>query len=132
MRTSWVQLYFLRNSLNIQAFEKANLWIAIPCMVLILDGNSLRGAHITRNISYSTCSRHLISSRAVTNRVFYPKRPNFLHACATCIELPSNISIIGFFLHPEKVDLGFNKTLGENNNRFLNILLNKIIIIYID
>ena len=40
-------------------------------MILILDGNSLRGAHVRRNICYSTCTRHLITSRAVTNRVFF-------------------------------------------------------------
>ena len=58
-------------------------------MVLILDGNSLRGAHVRRNICYSTCSRLFITSRAVTNRVFLTI---LLHACATCNELPSNIS----------------------------------------
>ena len=46
-------------------------------MVLILDGNSLRGAHVRRNICYSTCSRHLITSRAVTNRVFLPEKTHF-------------------------------------------------------
>ena len=63
-------------------------------MVLILHGNSmgnsLKGAHVRRNICYSTCSRHLITSRS-----FYPKRDIFLHACATCNELPSNISTMG-------------------------------------
>ena len=58
----------------------------IQIMVLILDSNSLRGAHVRRNICYSTCSRHFITSRAVTNWVFLPEkiRPIFLHACATC------------------------------------------------
>ena len=46
-------------------------------MVLILDGNSLKGAHVRRNISYSTCSRHLITSRAVTIRVFLPEMTHF-------------------------------------------------------
>ena len=41
-------------------------------MVLILDGNSLRGAHVRRNICYSTCS-----SRAVTNRVFFTQNDPF-------------------------------------------------------
>ena len=39
-------------------------------MVLILDGNSLICAHVKHNLCYSTCLRHLIISRAVTNRVF--------------------------------------------------------------
>ena len=46
-------------------------------MVLILDGNSLRGAHVRRNIFHSICSRHLITSRAVTNRVFLPEKTHF-------------------------------------------------------
>ena len=73
-------------------------------MVLILYGNSLRGAHVRRNICYLTCTRHLITSRAVSQiGDFYPKRPIFLHACATCNELPSNISnmiLELYWIHP--------------------------------
>ena len=39
-------------------------------MVLILDGNSLTGAHAKRNLCYSNCLSHLITSRPVTNRIF--------------------------------------------------------------
>ena len=67
-------------------------------MVLILDGNSLIGAHVWRNDCYSTCSRHLVTSRAVTNRIFYLKSPFFLHACVTCYELPSNIDTMNRLL----------------------------------
>ena len=59
-------------------------------MVLLLYGNSLRGAHVWHNIYYSTSSRHLITSRAVTNRVFWTEKTHFPQACATCNELPSN------------------------------------------
>ena len=39
------------------------------------------------------CLKHLIRSRAVTNLFFFsPQGPIFLDACATCSELPSNIS----------------------------------------
>ena len=39
------------------------------------------------------CLRHLISSRAVTNRIFLlQKKPFFLHTCAACSDLPSNLS----------------------------------------
>ena len=51
----------------------------LPIMVLLLD-----------NLCYMICIRHLITSRAVTDR----KRHIFLHACATCSELPSNIITI--------------------------------------
>ena len=60
-----------------------------------LDGNSEIGAHVRSNLCYLTCFRHLISSRAVTNRFFSPKRPLYLYACAKRSELPSNISTIG-------------------------------------
>ena len=34
----------------------------------------------------------MIRTRAVTNRIsFSPKRPVFIHVCATCYDLPSNI-----------------------------------------
>ena len=61
-------------------------------MVLILDSISEIGAHAMSNVCYFICLRHLITSRAVTNRIFSPKRPIFLRGCATCSELPSNIS----------------------------------------
>ena len=57
-------------------------------MVLILDGNLETGAQIRSNVCYLICLRHLIRSRAVTNRVYLtPKEPIFL-----CSELPSDIS----------------------------------------
>ena len=46
-------------------------------MVLILDGNSLKGAHLRRNLYYSTCLRLLISSRAVTNLIFFIRKDLF-------------------------------------------------------
>ena len=62
-------------------------------MVLVLDGNSLIDAQVKRNLCYSTCLRHLISSRAVTNRIFLSeKKPILFNACATSYELPSNIN----------------------------------------
>ena len=57
-------------------------------MVLILDGNSEIGAHVWSNLCYLICLRHLIRSKTVTNLIF----PIFLHACATCSKLPSDIS----------------------------------------
>ena len=57
-------------------------------MVLILDGISEMGAHVRSNLCYFICLRHEIRSRAVTNLSYFsPKRPIFLHACATCFEL---------------------------------------------
>ena len=48
-------------SLNCVKFSK---------IYILLDGNLSRGAHVRRNLFYSTCLRHLIRSRAVTNRIF--------------------------------------------------------------
>ena len=47
-------------------------------MVLILNFNSVIGAHVRSNLYHFICLRHLIRSRAVTNRIFFsPKRPFF-------------------------------------------------------
>ena len=59
-------------------------------MVLISIGISVIGAQVRSNPFYLICLRHLIRSRAVTNRISSPKRPIFLHTCATCSESPSN------------------------------------------
>ena len=64
-------------------------------IVLVLDGNSEIGLHVTNNLYYLSCLRHLIRSRAVTYRNCENQkrqRPIFLYACATCYELPPNLS----------------------------------------
>ena len=61
-----------------------NLVFRLNPMVLRLDGNSERGAHARSNLCHLIYSRHLIRSRAVTNRIFFNlKRPIFIHLCAT-------------------------------------------------
>ena len=62
-------------------------------MVLIFDGNSDIGSHVRSNFCYLICIMHFVRSSAVTNRILQ-KIPIFLHACATCSELPSNISVM--------------------------------------
>ena len=57
-----------------------------------LDGNLEIGAQVRSNLCDLIFLTHLIRSRADTNRIFSPKRPIFLNACATCSELPTNIS----------------------------------------
>ena len=39
-------------------------------MVLILDGNLDKGAHVSNNLCYLTWLRHLIRPRAVTIQIF--------------------------------------------------------------
>ena len=108
-------------------------------MVLILDGNSLRGAHVRRNICYSTCSRQLITSRAVTNRLFLPEKTHF----PSCIELPSNISTIMIHRHnspptlyyslsvlgnpPFKVSATSPQLMAQNSSLSLNCQLARIL-----
>ena len=65
-------------------------------------------AHVRSNLCYLICLRHLLRSRAVMNRIFSPKRPMFVHACATSSELPSNISTVGSMV-------GYNKQRGLLN-----------------
>ena len=57
---------------------------------LIWDGDSeIDGANVGGNLYYSICLRHLIRSRAVTNRIFfYPKRTILMHVCGKSSELP--------------------------------------------
>ena len=43
-------------------------------------------------VSYSICVRHLFRSKAVSNQIFFQKRPIFLIKHASCSELPSNTS----------------------------------------
>ena len=73
-----------RNGLYCAGFHDcpaANLYT----IVVVIDGNLEIGSHERKNLCYLICLRSLIRSRAGTNRIF------FLHACATCSELPSNI-----------------------------------------
>ena len=60
-------------------------------MVLIQDGNLGIGAHVQCNLCYLICVRHLIRSRAVTNRNFFPNTSIFIHSCAIYSELLFNI-----------------------------------------
>ena len=64
-------------------------------MVLILYDNLEIGAHVSKNLYYLICLRHLIRSRAVTNLIFL-KTYIFLFACAKCSELPSNLNAKGY------------------------------------
>ena len=58
-------------------------------MVLILDGNSEIGAHVSAIWSVSVIWLDL--EQAQIGYSFYTKRFNFFHACATYFELPSHI-----------------------------------------
>ena len=60
-----------------------------PMLSIVL----VQGGHVGSNLLYLIWARHLIRSRAVTNRIFFlQKIPSFLYACATCSVLPSKIS----------------------------------------
>ena len=48
-------------------------------MVLMLDDSSKIGAYVRSTFFYLICIRLLIRSRAVTNRIFFSKRPISLH-----------------------------------------------------
>ena len=71
--------------------------ISITSMVLVLDGISQKGAHVRSNLCYLTCLRLLIKREPAQIGYFSPKRPFFDHACATCTELPSNVTMLGVF-----------------------------------
>ena len=63
--------------------------------VLILDGNSEKGAHARSNICHLICLRHSIRSSAVTKSFFFKSENNFF-LYALCSELPSNISTMRY------------------------------------
>ena len=60
--------------------------------VLILHGSSEISAQLRSNLH---CLNDLIRSRKVINLILSPKRSIFLHASATCSELPPNVSTMG-------------------------------------
>ena len=72
-----------------------SLQFKISPWYLYYHSNLEIGAHVESNPCYLICLRHLIWSRAVSNRIFFsPQRPIYLLACATYSELPSNVSTI--------------------------------------
>ena len=84
-----VHRFVLLNDVMVQT--KSSSLYTIRTMVLISDGSSEPGMHVRSNLCYLICLRHLIKLRTITNRIFSEKT-NFFHACATCSELPSDIS----------------------------------------
>ena len=54
----------------------------------VIDGNTETGAHVRRSICNLICLRHLIRSKAVTNRIFFSKE---LFLAAKCS--PQNHSV---------------------------------------
>ena len=68
-------------------------------MLFILNGNSEIIARQGSNLGFAICFRHLFKSRAAT-KIFCPENTFFFfHACATCPELPSNISAMVLTLY---------------------------------
>ena len=77
-------------------------------MVLLIYVNSaIKGAHVRSNFCYKL-------------DLFVPKRPNFLHACATCSEIPSHISTMVAFRMSKKDTLISSRHLltSDKNNRY--------------
>ena len=60
-------------------------------MVFIIDGCSFHYAHTWSKAGISICWRHLVTSKRLSNPIFFGKRPCFHHTCATWNEQPSNI-----------------------------------------
>ena len=80
----------------------------IIAMVFKYDGSSNKCAQLWSDLGYLICLRQLIRSRAITYLTFFQKRAIFLHTCAACSELPSNIRTMGkdeifWSIYPEVV-----------------------------
>ena len=61
--------------------------------VLLLDGNLEIDAHVRNNFSYQICLRHLIRSRAVTNKIFCLRKKAYVPLSLRYM-LPTNINKI--------------------------------------
>ena len=82
-------------------------------LVLILDGNSEIAAYVRGNLCFDL-SKAL--DREPSHIGFIsPKRPRFLHVCATCSELPSNISTMYGIVKLNETTWGG----GKDNSRAL-------------
>ena len=82
-------------------------------MALISDGNFEIGAHVVANLCSLISLRHL---RDVTNRMFFsPKRPTFLHACATCSEIPSDITTKPFLEYLLPIESALYEKMKEHD-----------------
>ena len=64
-------------------------------MALKLYGNTEIGAQVQNEIGNLICLRHLLIDSGHKSKIYHQKRPGYLHTCASCYELPSNISTIG-------------------------------------
>ena len=98
----------------------------VRCMVLILDCNSEKDAH-----AWSNC--HLIRSRAITNRILFQYIIIFLHPCAICSKLPSNMNTparCSFSKWPICIESTFFNAVQISKNVFLMSVKSKSTIIY--
>ena len=50
-------------------------------MVIIFDGNSEKVAHVNSNLRLLICLCHLISKRAVTNRIYFFFEKAYFPSC---------------------------------------------------
>ena len=65
-------------------------------MALILGGNSEIGAYVRRILCQLICFKAFVSiERSHKSDFFLRKTYLFFSSCATCFELPSNVSIMG-------------------------------------
>ena len=62
-------------------------------MVLVLEGNTEIGAHIRSNLCFLMFKAFDVI-KGSDKSYFFTMKALSLHACATCSELPSNISIM--------------------------------------
>ena len=73
-------------------------------LLLILEGNSAKGASAWSEIGSLIYLRHLSWLKAAHNLNFFLKRPVLLHACS---DLPSNLSTMPQFSQCVSISIGF-------------------------
>ena len=72
-------------------------------MVLVSDGNLGIGTNVKIDMFCLIWLRHSVSSKVITNRSFYLKIPIYLHTCATCSELPSDVNTMASFKREREI-----------------------------
>ena len=92
-------------------------------MVLLLDGNSEIGAHLSSNFCNVICLRNLLRSRAVTAALKkFMKRIYLFNVCAPIPEVPSNISTMPYIYsgRPVRRWVGRSSSWTRRSSRWTN------------
>ena len=93
-----------------------SVFITFSFMVLMLDGYSKKDAAIMNSLCYLICSRHLIRSRAITNRLL-----SFMRALRVLIYFLIKVQCCDPYLKPRLWWKDQKKQQPVDNSRFKSV-----------